>query len=154
MSKRHYYLDTRVMALFFFVAMPFVAFGSFVVVNMAKGALNDSIGQNLEQRALQTKILLERYIADQVVQLRLLALDPRLLETLNKERPVRGLDETRRLERAWASGVDNAALSSLLDTPLAERLRAVAAARRTPRLRRGILVRRAEQRRRVWLLRG
>lgn len=134
MSKRHYYLDTRVMALFFFVAMPFVAFGSFVVVHMAKGALNDSIGQNLEQRALQTKILLERYIADQVVYLRLLAVEPQLLETLNKERPARGLDETRRLERAWASGVDNAALSSLLDTPLADRLRALAAIRPTLRV--------------------
>jgi hypothetical protein len=134
MNKRHYYLDTRVMALFFFVAMPFVAFGSFVVVNMAKGALNDSIGQNLEQRALQTKILLERYIADQVVYLRLLAVEPQLLDVLNRGRQSLGSDETKRLERGWATGTDRATLSSLLDTPLADRLRALAAIRPALRL--------------------
>jgi len=129
MSKRHYYLDTRVMALFFFVAMPFVALGSFIVVNMAKGALNDSIGQNLEQRALQTKLLLERYVGDQVVYLRVLAVEPQLLDVLHRGKQVRSSDETQRLERAWATGAESAAVSSLLDTPLADRLRALVAIR-------------------------
>ena len=40
MAKHKYYLDTRVLTAFFFAAMPFVAFGSFIVVNMAKNQLS------------------------------------------------------------------------------------------------------------------
>jgi hypothetical protein len=38
MARKRYELDTRVLTVFFFVAMPFVAFGSFNVVSMARGA--------------------------------------------------------------------------------------------------------------------
>jgi len=37
MGKRKYELDTRVLRVFFFVAMPFVALGSFLVVRMLFG---------------------------------------------------------------------------------------------------------------------
>jgi hypothetical protein len=37
MGKRKYELDTRVLTVFFFVAMPFVALGSFLVVRMLFG---------------------------------------------------------------------------------------------------------------------
>ena len=62
MAKQKYYLDTRVLTAFFFAAMPFVAFGSFIVVNMAKNQLRDSVGVGLEQRAVQTKLAIERHI--------------------------------------------------------------------------------------------
>jgi hypothetical protein len=71
MAKHKYYLDTRVLTAFFFAAMPFVAFGSFIVVNMAKNQLRDSVGVGLEQRAVQTKLALERHIGEQVLELRL-----------------------------------------------------------------------------------
>ena len=49
MAKQRYYLDTRVLTAFFFAAMPFVAFGSFIVVNQAKNQLRESVG--VEPRA-------------------------------------------------------------------------------------------------------
>src|SRR5262245_51584195 len=60
MTQKRYELDTRVLTVFFLVAMPFVAFGSFLIVNMARGQLKESIGESLEQRALTTKLSLER----------------------------------------------------------------------------------------------
>ena len=44
MAKQRYYLDTRVLTAFFFAAMPFVAFGSFIVVNQARNQLRESVG--------------------------------------------------------------------------------------------------------------
>ena len=76
MAVRRYELDTRMMTVFFLAAMPFVAFGSFVVVNMARGSLERSVGESLEQRATETRLLLERYLGEQTVDLRLVALDP------------------------------------------------------------------------------
>ena len=35
MAKQRYYLDSRVLTAFFFAAMPFVAFGSFILVSRA-----------------------------------------------------------------------------------------------------------------------
>jgi hypothetical protein len=66
MAKQRYYLDTRVLTAFFFAAMPFVAFGSFIVVNQARNQLRDAAGVSLEQRAVQTKLALEQYLGEQV----------------------------------------------------------------------------------------
>jgi len=37
MPKRHYEVDPRVLTVFFFVAIPFLAFGALVVMNLARG---------------------------------------------------------------------------------------------------------------------
>ncbi len=76
MGKRRYQIDTRVFAVFFVVAMPFVAFGSFMVVNMARASLEQSLGESFEQRAIETKLLVERYVGEQIVALHLIGLDP------------------------------------------------------------------------------
>jgi hypothetical protein len=123
MAKQRYYLDTRVLTAFFFAAMPFVAFGSFIVVNQAKNLLRESVGVSLEQRAVQTKLALEQYVGEQVVQLRVLALDPDVLRALSvSARPVPEAD-ARQIERAWVSGKDAKLNASLLESPLAARLK-------------------------------
>lgn len=123
MSKRRYYLDARVLTIFFFVAMPFVAFGSFLVVSMARSALTESLGASFEQRAVETRLLLERYVADQIIQLRLACLDPQLRVALSAAARERTPDEAKRLEQAWVSGDDAKLLASILASPLASRLR-------------------------------
>lgn len=123
MGKRHYYLDTRVLAVFFFVSMPFVAFGSFVVVRVARGLLRDSVGGNLEQRALQTKLLLERYVGDQVVHLRLLALEDPVRQALQAPARPPSPEDVKRIEQAWAAGNDAKSLEPMLGSSLALRLR-------------------------------
>lgn len=123
MAKQRYTLDTRVLTAFFFAAMPFVAFGSFIVVNQAKNQLRESVGVSLEQRAVQTKLALEQYVGEQVVQLRVLALDPDVQRALAAPaRPVSEAD-ARQIEQAWASGKDAKLNASLLDSPLAARLK-------------------------------
>jgi len=123
MAKQRYTLDTRVLTAFFFAAMPFVAFGSFIVVNQAKNQLRESVGVSLEQRAVQTKLALEQYVGEQVVQLRVLALDPDVLQALTAPaRPVPEAD-VRQIEQAWASGKDEKLNASLLESPLAARLK-------------------------------
>jgi Cache domain len=129
MAKRRYYLDTRVVTAFFFAAMPFVAFGSFVVVSMAKTRLQDSVGVSLEQRAVQTKLALEQYVGEQVAQLRLLALDPAIMKAL--EAPPRAVDDAqmREIEQAWAGGKDARLAAEILESPIATRLRALSTVR-------------------------
>jgi hypothetical protein len=123
MAKQRYYLDTRVLTAFFFAAMPFVAFGSFIVVNQARNQLRESVGVSLEQRAVQTKLALEQYVGEQVVQLRVLALDPDVQRALaTSARPVPEAD-ARQIEQAWASGKDTKLNASLLESPLAARLK-------------------------------
>ncbi|HEX9189453.1 MAG TPA: cache domain-containing protein [Vicinamibacteria bacterium] len=123
MAKQRYYLDTRVLTAFFFAAMPFVAFGSFIVVNQARNQLRESVGTSLEQRAVQTKLALEQYVSDQVVQLRLLAMDPEVQKALAA--PPRAVPEAevRQMELAWASGKDAKLNASILDTAAAARLK-------------------------------
>lgn len=123
MGKRRYVLDTRVLTIFFFVAMPFVAFGSFLVVSMARASLMDSLGLSFQQRAFETKFLLERYVADQVDHLKVLAHDPQVRAALSAPLKERGADEARKLEQAWASGQDSPLLTPILASPLAARLR-------------------------------
>jgi len=123
MAKQRYTLDTRVLTAFFFAAMPFVAFGSFIVVNQAKNQLRESVGVSLEQRAVQTKLALEQYVGEHVVQLRVLALDPDVQQALAAPaRPVPEAD-VRQIEQAWASGKDAKLNASLLESPLAARLK-------------------------------
>jgi hypothetical protein len=119
MAKQRYYLDTRVLTAFFFAAMPFVAFGSFIVVNQARNQLRESVGTSLEQRAVQTKLALEQYVGEQVVHLRVLALDPEVQTALAATRPLPPEAEARALEQAWASGKDPGLNASLLEGPLA-----------------------------------
>jgi hypothetical protein len=123
MAKQRYTLDTRVLTAFFFAAMPFVAFGSFIVVNQAKNQLRESVGVSLEQRAVQTKLALEQYVGEQVVHLRILALDPDVQRALAA--PARSVPEgdARQMEQAWASGKDAKLNASLLESPLAARLK-------------------------------
>ena len=125
MAKQRYYLDSRVLTAFFLAAMPFVAVGSFFVVNQAKNHLRDSVGESLEQRAVQTKLALEEYMAEQVVHLRLLAMDPEVLKALTEKPRAVPEAERRQIEEAWASGKDAKLNASVLDTPAAARLRPV-----------------------------
>ena len=118
MGRRRYELDTRVLTVFFLVAMPFGAFGSFVVVSVARGALRDAVGKSLEQRAAQTRLLLERYVGDQIVHLRLLALDPQVQQAL----------------RASSRGGSERRLGSASRSALASRLHATARVRPGVRL--------------------
>src|SRR5262245_16099889 len=87
MAKRKHELDTRVMAVFLFAAMPFVAFGAFVIVNMAKGELRETVVLALEQRAIHTKLTLEGYIGELLVHLRLIALDPQVQDLVAEPGP-------------------------------------------------------------------
>jgi hypothetical protein len=129
MARQRYYLDTRVLTAFFFAAMPFVAFGSFIVVNQAKNQLRESVGTSLEQRAVQTKLALEQYVAEQVVQLRLLALDAQVQKVLAAPPGPVSEADVRGLEQAWAAGKDAKLNASLLETPVALRLRPLAVVR-------------------------
>ena len=129
MAKKRYYLDTRVLTAFFFAAMPFVAFGSFVVVNMAESQLRESVGIGLEQRAVQTKLVLESHIGEQIVDLRLLALMPVVQEALARPAPPVDSQEIRRKEQAWATDADARLHAALLESVVSERLRDVTAVR-------------------------
>jgi hypothetical protein len=123
MAQQRYRLDARVLTALFVAAMPFVAVGSFMVVNLARTHLRESAGTGLEQRAVQTKLALEQYVADQVVHLRLVAMDPEVQKTLAAAAPAVPEAEMRRLEQAWAGGKDARLNAALVDTPLAARLR-------------------------------
>ncbi len=129
MAKQRYYLDTRVLTAFFFAAMPFVAFGSFIVVNQARTQLRESVGASLEQRAVQTKLALEQYVGEQVVQLRVVALDPEVQKALAAPARPASEADVRQMEQAWATGKDPKLNASLLDTPLAARLKPLAVVR-------------------------
>lgn len=126
MAKHHYFLDTRVLTAFFFAAMPFVAFGSFIVVNMARTQLRETVGSGLEQRAVQTKLDLERHVGEHLVDLRLIAAEPDVRKALaSAPRPVSAAD-AQRMEKRWASGSDARLRAAVLDSPLAVRLRTIA----------------------------
>ncbi len=121
MAKRRYELDSRIFTIFFLVAIPFVLFGSFLVIGMVRGRLESALGASFEQQAIGTKLQLERYVAEQIVHLRILANDPLVRGA------VRGVIKTpvepARLEAAWASGADARTLEPLLQSPLASHLR-------------------------------
>jgi hypothetical protein len=129
MAKQRYYLDTRVLTAFFFAAMPFVAFGSFIVVNQARNQLRESVGVSLEQRAVQTKLALEQHLEEQILHLRVLALDPDVQKALSDTQKPPAEAEARAMEQAWVAGKDAKLSASLLESPLAARLRPLAVAR-------------------------
>ncbi len=123
MPKRRYELDPRILTVFFFVAIPFVAFGALVVINLARLDLQTDTGIHLEQRAQEGRLLVERYVLGQFVQLRLLSLDPQVRQAVaaaptNAPSP----GEAGKMDQAWGAG-DAALVASVVDTPLAARLR-------------------------------
>jgi len=122
MPKRRYEVDARILTLFFFVAIPFLAFGALVVMNLARGHLQNVMGQYLEQRAQEAGVLVERYVLGQFSQLRLISVDPDVKAAVGA--PVRDAapEELRRLDQAWASG-DAALSAAVAGSPLAARLR-------------------------------
>lgn len=104
MTHHRYRLDTRILSVFFLVAMPFVAFGAFMVIGMARGALTDQVGAGLEQRAVQTRVALEHHVGGLFAQLRLAATYPEVRQMLpGPARPVTP-EESERLSQEWASG--------------------------------------------------
>jgi hypothetical protein len=123
MAEQRHQLDAKVLAAFFVAAMPFVAFGSFIVVNQARTLLRESVGTSLEQRAVQTKLALEQYVADQVVHLRMVAMDPAVQAALKRPAPAPSDAERRSAEQAWVSGKDPKLTASIVDNPLAARTR-------------------------------
>ena len=126
MAKQRYYLDSRVFTAFFIAAMPFVAFGSFVVVNVARNQLRESVGANLEQRAVQTKLGLEQYLAGEVVHLRLLALSPDVQQALaGTPRALPPAEEAAKLEQDWAAGRDPKLVASVVEAKASSALRAL-----------------------------
>lgn len=127
MAKRHYSLDTRILSIFFLVAMPFVAFGAYVVVGMASSALGEAVGSTLEQQAVQARLQVERYVADQFVTLRLLARYPEMAQALARAGGVKP-EETQRQARAWSES-DPEVVQALTGQALAARLRDVIAVR-------------------------
>lgn len=127
MAKQKYFLDTRILAIFFLVAMPFVAFGAYVVVGLASSTLRQSVGESLEQRAVETRLRVERYIGDQFVGLRLMARWPELAQALARS-PALTPEEAGRLAKAWGEA-DPQLLQSVTGTPLSARLREVIAVR-------------------------
>jgi hypothetical protein len=123
MGKTRYELDTRILTIFFFVAMPFVAFGSFIVVGMARGALTRSLGAAFEQRAFESRFLLERYVSDQTDHLRSLAGEPQLQSALPASAQALSPEERRALDQAWGQPAESPLTKQILASPLAARLR-------------------------------
>ena len=117
----------------FLVAIPFVALGSFMVIDMAKGSLQVALGQSFEQRATETKLLIERYVAAQIVHSRLLALDPEVRLPLRA--PAKGLTnaESGELEQRWVAG-DAKLTEAIVGSSLASRLKAIMTLRPEVRL--------------------
>jgi C4-dicarboxylate-specific signal transduction histidine kinase len=124
MPRHRFQLDTRILTIFFLVAMPFVAVGAYVVVGMAESALSNTVSDGLEQRALETRVQLERYVARQQVLLRLVTSDPAVVEALWSPAPPVGEAERDRLVAAWADG-DPELLDRIVGSSLANRLRRV-----------------------------
>ncbi len=131
MARSKRYLDTRILTVFFLVAIPFVALGSFVVVDMARASLERALGQSFEQRATETKLLIERYVAAQIVDSRLLALDPGVRQALAS--PAVSSGEPHELETRWVAG-DAKLTASLVGSTLATRLKEIMALRPEVRL--------------------
>lgn len=123
MGRRHYELDTRVLAVFFFVAIPFLALGALVVINVARASLESSVGESLEQRALETKQHVEGYVAEQFLHLRQLSLDPAVRAALGSASQT--TDEDKKREQSWGAG-DADLVRSIVGSSLAGRLREVA----------------------------
>jgi Cache domain len=134
MANPKYELDGRILAVFFLAAAPFMAFGAYLVVGIAKGQLGESVGASLEQRAVETKLSLERYLGEQIILLRLLALDPLVRGAVSAPPDTRNAVEQGRLQKAWMSGGDPQATSHLVESTAAGRLRQLVSIRPAFRL--------------------
>jgi hypothetical protein len=124
MSRPRFELDTRILTIFILVAMPFVAVGAYVVVGMAESALRETVSDGLEQRAVETRLQLERYVARQQVLLRLVSSDPAVVEALWSRTPPLSEAARERLLSAWNAG-DPELLGRVVGSRLADRLRRV-----------------------------
>jgi hypothetical protein len=124
MSKRHYEVDTRILTVFFLVAVPFLAFGAIVVMNLARSHLQDVMTTYLEQRAQEARQVVERYVLGQFSHLHLLSLDPEVKAAVNGAPREATPEELRRLDQAWATG-EPALVASVTGSPLAARLREI-----------------------------
>jgi hypothetical protein len=122
MAKRRYEVEPRILTLFFFVAIPFLAFGALVVVSLARLDLQKATETHLEQRAQEAQQLIARYVLGQFGHLHLLSLDPQVRQAVAAPPREVAPDELRRLDQAWASG-EPALVSSVVGSPLASRLR-------------------------------
>jgi hypothetical protein len=124
MPRHRFELDTRILTIFFLVAMPFVAVGAYVVVGMAESALSETVSDGLEQRAIETRLQLERYVAQQQVLLRLVSSDPAVVEALWNRTGSLSDAQREGMVSAWADG-DPALLEQIVGSRLADRLRRV-----------------------------
>ena len=123
MPKRHYEVDPRVLTVFFFVAIPFLAFGALVIMNLARGQLQNVTGQNLEQRARRGPAARRALRARPVQPPAPARPRPAGAGGGERRRPATERpDELRRLDQAWAAG-DPALVASVAGSPLAARLR-------------------------------
>lgn len=127
MGRRRFDLDARVVILFLVVSIPIVAGGAFLIIGLIRSSLRDAIEVSLEQRAVETKLLLERYMADQVVHLRLLAVDPQVRAAASARTRGNPSPDVAQLKQAWTSGKDAALVLPITSSPLAGRLREIAA---------------------------
>src|SRR5262245_14133047 len=123
MAEQRHTLDSKVLSAFFLAAMPFVAVGSFVIVNQARNLLRESVGTSLEQRAVETKLALESYVANQVVHLRLLAEEPDVASALARRGRAEPEGVQTGLEQGWAAGKDARLEADIVAGPLAARTR-------------------------------
>lgn len=133
MAHHRYRLDTRILSVFFLVAMPFVAVGAFVVIGLARGALREQVGEGLEQRASQTRVAVERYVGDLFVQLRLVASYPEVRQPLSAPANRVAPEEAARLSEGWAKG-DKALNDAVVGAAVSSRLREVVRVRPAIRL--------------------
>jgi hypothetical protein len=127
MGRRRFDLDARIVIIFLVVSIPLVGVGAFLVVGLIRSSLRDAIEVSLEQRALETKLLLERYMADQIVHLRLLAVDPQVRTAVTTR--ARKPEELQKQKQGWAAPAGGAATLPITATPLAARLREMASVR-------------------------
>jgi hypothetical protein len=123
MGRRRFDFDGRVIIIFVVVAIPFVAVGAAVIVGLVRGALRESVGQSLAQHALETRVLIERYVAQQTVHVRLLALDPAVRATVSAPAKAPSAADAQKIEQAWAQGTDAQLIAPYLASPLAAYLR-------------------------------
>jgi hypothetical protein len=123
MGRRRFDLDARVVIIFLMFSIAFVAGGAFLIIGLVRGSLRETMEESLEQRALQTRLLLERYMGEQVIHLRLLAVDPQVRAAVAAP-PAKGkAPDTQKLAQAWTSGKDAVLTLPITSSPLAVRLR-------------------------------
>ena len=129
MAKQRYYLDTRVLTAFFFAAMPFVAFGSFIVVNQARNHAA-RVGRHEPRAAGRADEARPRAVPGRAGRAPARARARRRgAEGPGRTRRTVPEADVRQMEQAWASGKDAKLNASILETPLAARLKPLALVR-------------------------